>query len=129
MPDGRSYGKFRGGGSSARPYRGSSLALHSLPTILHTHVQRKSRSSGVGKAKDQTATCYDEAALFGGGVADSVARCLNSHIIPGARAPWRRLSVVLFPCVGVCGYPGCTLRVPSVATRVVAKIYRPICLL
>ena len=35
---------------------------------------------------------------------------------------WRRLSVVVFPCVGVRGYPVCTL--PSVATLVVAKIYR-----
>ena len=25
--------------------------------------------------------------------------------VPGACAPWRRLSVVVFPCVGVCGYP------------------------
>ena len=27
------------------------------------------------------------------------------RIVPGACAPWRRLSVVVFPCVGVCGYP------------------------
>ena len=43
----------------------------------------------------------------------------------GLRAPWRRLSVVVFRCVSVCGYPVCTQCVPSVATRVVAKIYRP----
>ena len=44
----------------------------------------------------------------------------------GARAPWRRLSVVVFPCVGVRGYPVCTRCVPrpSVATSVVAKIYK-----
>ena len=36
------------------------------------------------------------------------------------------LSVVVFPCVSVCGYPVCTQCVPSVATRVVAKIYRPL---
>ena len=29
----------------------------------------------------------------------------RGRYIPGACAPWRRLSVVVFPCVGVCGYP------------------------
>ena len=37
-----------------------------------------------------------------GGVADSVAKI---RFVPGACAPWRRLSVMVFPCVGVCGYP------------------------
>ena len=41
------------------------------------------------------------------------------------RLTWRRLSVAVFPCVGVCVNPVCTQCVPSVATRVVAKIYRP----
>ena len=27
------------------------------------------------------------------------------YVAPGARAPWRRLSVVVSPGVGVCGYP------------------------
>ena len=34
------------------------------------------------------------------------------------------MSVAVFPCVSVSGYPVCTQCVPSVATRVVAKIYR-----
>ena len=50
----------------------------------------------------------DEAALFGARWRGRRLRCLNSHrstIVPGACAPWRRLSVVVFPCVSVCGYP------------------------
>ena len=46
--------------------------------------------------------------------------------IPGACAPWRRLSVLVSPGVGVCGYPYPVRYVPGVATCVAAKIYRPI---
>ena len=35
------------------------------------------------------------------------------------------ISVAVFPCVGVCVNAVCTQCVPSVATRVAAKIYRP----
>ena len=66
----------------------------------------------------------DESALFGGGVADSALPKFASYL-PRARAPWRRLSVAVFPCVGVCVNPVCTQCIPSVATRVVAKIHRP----
>ena len=86
-----------------------------------------------------SASMQDEAALFGGGVTDSVALI---RIVPGARAPdavcvscnW---SVVLesdecgrgswcFSFFGFCIVRVCVRNqcVPSVATRVVAKIYR-----
>ena len=64
-----------------------------------------------------------------GSTIERALRCLNSHRTWRACDSWRRLiecgGVPLY--VSVSGYPVCiyTQCVPSVATRVVAKIYRP----